>query len=263
MPRFSAHLTQLFGEVPFPQRFAAASRAGFLGCEFRTPFEYPAAEVARWLEQSRLANVVFNAPAGNWTAGERGIAALPGREAEFRDGIARACEYARALHTPLVHVMAGVIPASVDHARCRDTFITNLRFAARELARVGTGVVIEPINSRDVPGYFLTIQAEAHRIREEVGESNLHVQMDLYHAQVMEGDLTSKLRKYLPHIGHIQIAGVPDRNEPDRGEVNFRHLFRLLDSIGYAGWIGCEYVPRGRTEDGLGWMHSLVADDNP
>jgi 2-dehydrotetronate isomerase len=263
MPRFSAHLTQLFVEVPFPQRFAAAAAAGFKGCEFRTPYEYPAAEVALWLEQSGLTNVLFNAPSGDWAAGDRGIAALPGREKEFRRGIALALEYARVLRTPLVHVMAGVIPAAEDRTRCRDAFIANLRYAAQALASAGSGVVIEPINTRDVPGYFLTTQVDAHFICEEVGAPNLSVQMDLYHAQVMEGDLTTKLRKFLPHIGHIQIAGVPDRNEPDRGEVNFGYLLRLLDSIGYSGWVGCEYVPSGRTEDGLGWMQSLVAEVSP
>lgn len=259
MPRFSAHLTQLFGEVPFPDRFAAAAAAGFRGCEFRAPYDHAATEVARWLEASRLVNVVFNAPAGDWAAGERGIAALPGREAECRASIARAAEYARALRTRWVHVMAGIVPAGEDPARCRATFVANLRHASRELAGVGAGVVIEPINTRDVPGYFLTTQAEAHRIRADVGDANLRVQMDLYHAQVTEGDLANKLRSYLPHIGHVQVAGVPDRHEPDRGEVNFRYLFDLLDALGYAGWVGCEYVPSARTEDGLGWMHRLAA----
>lgn len=261
MPRFSAHLTQLFAELPFPQRFAAAAAAGFKGCEFRAPYDYPPDQISHWLTQSGLANILFNAPAGNWSAGERGIAAIPGREREFRAGIGVACDYASRLRTSIVHVMAGVIPAGMDRARCRDAFIANLRYAAKALSGIGVSLVIEPINSRDVPGYFLTTQADAHAIREEVGDANLRVQMDLYHTQVMEGDLTQKLRRYLPHTGHIQVAGVPDRHEPDGGEVNYRYLLRLLDSLGYPGWVGCEYVPRGRTEDGLEWMHSIVAEE--
>lgn len=258
MPRFSAHLTQLFTEVPFAQRFKAAAAAGFKACEFRSPYEYTPADIAGWLEESGLANVLFNAPAGNWAAGERGIAALPGREDEFRRGIDRACEYASVLKTPLVHPMCGIVPAGEDWARCREVFIANLDHAARTLAGIGVTVVIEPINRRDLPDYFLATQADAHAIREAVGAPNLKVQMDLYHAQVTEGDLTTRLRRYLPHIGHIQIAGVPDRHEPDRGELNLHYLLRLLDTLGYTGWVGCEYVPSGRTEDGLGWMHSIA-----
>lgn len=258
MPRFSAHLTQLFTEVPFAQRFAAAAAAGFKACEFRSPYEYAPADIARWLVDSGLTNVLFNAPAGNWAAGERGIAALPGREDEFRRGIERACDYATALKTPLVHPMCGIVPDGEDWARCREVFVANLAHAARELASTGVTVVIEPINRRDLPNYFLATQAEAHAIREEVGAPNLKVQMDLYHVQVTEGDLSTKLRHYLPHIGHIQIAGVPDRHEPDRGELNLHYLLRLLDTLGYPGWVGCEYVPSGRTEEGLGWMHSFA-----
>ncbi len=260
MPRFSAHLTCLFTEVAFPERFAAAARAGFGGCEFRFPFDYPAEEVAGWLAQSRLKNVIFNAPAGNWTAGERGIAALPGREQEFREGVHKALEYAAALGTPMIHAMAG-IATGIHQQLARRTFVENLRYAAREAAKQGVVVTIEPINANDVAGYFLTTQGEAHAIREEVGEPGLKVQMDLYHAQVVEGDLAMKLRRYLPHIAHIQVAGVPGRHEPDGdNEVNYPWLFALLDELGYGGWVGCEYFPRGRTEDGLGWPGRLRHD---
>jgi hydroxypyruvate isomerase len=254
MPKFSAHLTQLFTEVAFPQRFAAAARAGFQACEFRTPYDYAPSEIAQWLADSGLTNILFNLPAGDWAAGERGIAALPGRETEFRESVDRALEYAEALRTPMLHVMAGAVRPGGSRQQYREVFVENLRYAARQVARSNRTLLIEAINPRDSPGYFLNTQAEAHAIREEVGVSSLLVQLDFYHAQVVEGDLATKVKQYLPHIGHIQIAGVPDRNEPDDGEVNYRYLLRLLDKLGYGGWIGCEYVPSGRTEDGLGWL---------
>lgn len=262
MPSFSAHLTQLFTEVPFPERFAAAARAGFEACEFRSPFEYRPQDIAQciaqWLRDSGLRNVLFNMPAGDRSAGERGIASLPGREAEFRESVGRSLEYAEALETPMLHAMAGLLPVAGDRKRHREVFIDNLRFAARELAKKDRTLLIEPINTRDVPGYFLNTQAEAHAILEAVGAPNLKVQMDLYHVQVAEGDIATKLRKYFPHIGHIQIAGVPDRHEPHEGELNLGYLMRLLDELGYDGWVGCEYSPRGRTEDGLGWLETFV-----
>lgn len=245
----------LFTEVPFPKRFDAAARAGFEACEFRFPFDYPAEEVAGWVQRARLTNVIFNMPAGDWAAGERGIAAVPGREEEFREGVQRSIAYARVLGTKMLHAMAGKVAPGADRARHRETFVENLRYAAREAAKIGVTVTIEPINPNDVSSYFLTTQQEAHAIREEVGEPNLKVQLDLYHAQVVEGDLATKIRAYLPHIAHVQVAGVPGRHEPDaRGEINFPYLFALLDELGYPGWVGCEYAPRGRTEDGLGWM---------
>jgi hydroxypyruvate isomerase len=257
MPRFAANLTMMFNEVPFPERFAAAARAGFEAVEFLFPYDHAPADVAAWLKSHGLANVLFNLPPGDWAAGERGIASLPGREAEFRAGVATALEYAKALGTPCLHAMAGLLPAGADRAAHRAVFLDNLRHAARALAPHGITLLIEPINTRDMPGYFLSTQAEAHAIREELAEPNLKVQMDFYHAQIMEGDLATTLRKHHPHVGHVQIAGVPDRHEPDEGEVNYRYLFRLLDELGYAGWVGCEYRPRGRTEDGLGWLASM------
>jgi 2-dehydrotetronate isomerase len=254
MPKFAANLTMMFNEVPFPARFGAASKAGFKAVEFLFPYEYQPQEVARWLKESGLESVLINLPPGDWGAGERGMAALPGREGEFRAGVRTGLEYARALGTPCLHAMAGLIPAGADLERHRQVYIENLRFAAKEVAKENRTLLIEPINTRDMPGYFLNTQGEAHAICEEVNEPNLKVQMDLYHVQIAEGDLAVKLRRYLPGVGHIQIASVPERNEPDDGEVNYPYLFRLLDGLGYQGWVGCEYRPRAGTEDGLGWL---------
>lgn len=258
MPKCAANLTMMFNEVPFPQRFAAAAKAGFAAVEFLFPYDYPPAEVARWLQEAGLKNALFNMPPGDWAAGERGVASLPGREEEFRAGVARAIEYARALGTPSIHAMAGLLPSGADRKRHREVFVANLRHAAKVLAGEGLTLLIEPINSRDIPGYFLNTQAEAHAIREEVDQPNLKVQMDFYHAQIVEGDLSVTLRKHIAHVGHVQIASVPDRHEPDEGEIDYRHIFRLLDELGYPGWVGCEYRPRGRTEDGLGWLKELA-----
>ncbi|MBK4737758.1 2-oxo-tetronate isomerase [Noviherbaspirillum pedocola] len=259
MPKFAANLTMMFNEVPFPQRFEAAARAGFEAVEFLFPYEHAPQEVAQWLKENRLINALFNMPPGDWAGGERGLASLPGREAEFRDGVARALEYAQALGTKRLHAMAGLVPNGASRERHREVFVDNLRYAARELGRHGITLLIEPINGRDMPGYFLHRQADAHAICEAVGEPNLKVQMDLYHAQIVEGDLAMSLRKYIAGVGHVQIASVPERNEPDDGEVNYPYLFRLLDALGYDGWVGCEYRPRGRTEDGLKWMTGLSA----
>ena len=258
MPKFAANLTMMFNEVPFPQRFAAAAKAGFAAVEFLFPYDYPPAEVARWLQEAGLKNALFNMPPGDWAAGERGVASLPGREEEFRAGVARAIEYARALGTPSINALAGLLPSGADRKRHREVFVANLRHAAKALAGEGLTLLIEPINSRDIPGYFLNTQAEAHAMREEVDQPNLKVQMDFYHAQIVEGDLSVTLRKHIAHVGHVQIASVPDRHEPDEGEIDYRHIFRLLDELGYPGWVGCEYRPRGRTEDGLGWLKELA-----
>jgi hydroxypyruvate isomerase len=258
MPKFAANLTMMFNEIPFPERFAAAAKAGFRAVEFLFPYDHAPQEVARWLKENNLENVLFNLPPGDWSAGERGIASLPGREQEFRDSVARALEYALAMGTPRLHVMAGLLPQGADRNRHRETYIENLRYAARELAKHGRTLLIEPINPRDMPGYFLNSQEEGHAIRAAVGAPNLKVQMDFYHAQIVDGDLAMTFKKHVDGIGHIQIAGVPARNEPDDGEVDYRYLFRLLDEQGYDGWVGCEYRPRGRTEDGLGWLKTLA-----
>ncbi|MCC7010216.1 MAG: TIM barrel protein [Acidobacteria bacterium] len=253
MRKFAANLGFLFTERPFLERFGAAARAGFAAVELLVPFDTPAEAIARELERHRLVNLGFNIGPGDWAAGERGIASLPGREEEFRRSVAQALAYAETLRTPQFHPLAGIVPPGGDRARHRATYVENLRFAAREAARHGRTVVIETLNARDMPGYFLTTWADADAIREAVGEPNLKLQMDLYHTQVAEGDLTTKLRRYAGAIVHVQVAGVPDRHEPDEGEVDYRHIFRVLDEVGYSGWIGCEYRPRGRTEDGLGW----------
>ena len=260
MPRFAANLSFLYTEVPFLDRFAAAAHDGFRAVEFGFGYDFAAKEIAARLSAHHLEQVLINAPPGNLAAGDRGLAALPGREHEFAASVVTALAYARTLACPRVHVMAGILPGEADaerRARCRSTFVRNLRFAAREAGEQGVTVTIEPINPRDMPGYFLTRQADAHAIREEAGMANIKVQMDLYHAQIVEGDLASKLRHWLPHIAHIQIAGVPGRNEPDVGEVNFDYLFALLDELGYTGWVGCEYRPREGTSAGLGWMKAV------
>jgi 2-dehydrotetronate isomerase len=257
MPRFSANLSFLYTELPFLERFAAAARDGFRAVEFGFGYEFPATEIAARLATNKVEQVLINAPPGNAAAGERGLGALTGREQEFAQSVATALDYATTLRCPRVHVMAGVVPdqmGEADRAQARRTFVENLRYAAHEAGRRDVALTIEPINPRDIPGYFLNTQAEAHAIREEVGAPNLSVQMDLYHAQIVEGDLSEKLRRWLPHIGHIQIAGVPGRHEPDTGEIDYRYIFGLLDELGYAEWVGCEYRPRNGTSAGLGWM---------
>lgn len=258
MPKFAANLTLMFNERPFTERFAAAAQAGFRGVEFLFPYELAPQEVASLVRNNALTNALFNLPPGDWAAGERGVAALPGREQEFRAGVARALEYARAIGTPTLHAMAGLLPAGADREHHRAVYIDNLRHAARKLVAEGRTLVIEPINNRDIPGYFLNTQAEAHAICAAVDEPNIKVQMDFYHAQIVEGDLATKLERHIAGIGHIQIASVPERHEPDAGEVNYPYLFELLDALGYKGWVGCEYRPRGRTEDGLGWLRNAT-----
>lgn len=257
MPKFAANLSMMFNEVPFPERFAAAAKAGFKGVEFLFPYDYTPAEVAGWLKENKLENALFNLPPGDFAGGERGIASLPGREQEFRDGVAKAIDYALALGTPKVHCMAGLFPAGADRGKHRAVYVENVRYAAQELAKHGRMLVIEPINPRDIPGYFINTQAEGHAICKEIGLPNLKVQMDFYHCQIVEGDLTMTFKNNFAGIGHVQIASVPTRNEPDQGEINYRHIFKLLDEMGYDGWVGCEYRPRGRTEDGLGWLEAL------
>jgi len=256
MPRFAANLSMMYTEHPFPERFAAAARDGFAAVEYLFPYEHDARELAGWLKQHGLIQVLFNAPPGDWAAGERGLACLPGREAEFRRGVAQALEYAQVLGCPRVHVMAGLLPAGAERAALQATYLSNLAWAADQAARAGADVLIEPINTRDIPRYFLNRQDHAHSIVAEVGAPNLKVQMDLYHCQIVEGDVATKLRRYLPtgRVGHLQIAGVPERQEPDIGELNHDYLFDVIDELGFDGWIGCEYRPKAGTSAGLGWM---------
>jgi hydroxypyruvate isomerase len=263
MPRFAANLSTLYPEHDFPDRFAAAAADGFEAVEYLFPYAYEATELRRRLDAHGLRQVLFNAPPGDWDAGERGIAALPGREVEVRDGVERALEYAAALDCPRVHMMAGLVPQGADPAPYRATYLSNLAYAAEQAAAAGVDILIEPINGRDMPGYFLSRQADAHAVVQEVGAPNLKVQLDLYHCQIVEGDLTATLRRDLPtgRVAHLQIAGVPDRHEPDAGELNLRHLMSVVDELGFDGWIGCEYFPKAATSQGLGWRHKFQGDN--
>ncbi|GGM17082.1 2-oxo-tetronate isomerase [Pseudomonas asuensis] len=257
MPRFAANISMLYPEHDFLDRFAAAAADGFKAVEYLFPYDYSPHELKTRLDDNGLVQVLFNAPPGDWASGERGIASLPNRQAEFRNSIARALEYATVLGNDRFHVMAGLLPAHADRATHREIYLANLAYASQEAARAGLTVVIEPINTRDMPGFFLNRQDEAQSICEEIGAPNLKVQFDCYHCQIVEGDIAAKLRRDMHRIGHIQIAGVPDRHEPDEGEVNYPYLFKLIDELGYEGWVGCEYRPRANTSDGLVWMHGL------
>ena len=254
MPRFAANLSMMYQEHAFLDRFGAAAKDGFKGVEFLFPYAYPAAELRARLAEHGLAQALFNGPPGDWDAGERGLASLPGREAEFAKSVDTALEYARVLGNERVHLMAGLIRAGEERARHRAAYVSNLARAAKQAASAGITIVIEPINTRDIPGFFLNRQDEAHAVCAEVGAANLKVQMDFYHCQIVEGDLAMKLRQYIAGVGHIQIAGVPERHEPDAGEINYPYLFGLMDELGYAGWVGCEYRPAAGTSAGLGWL---------
>lgn len=258
MPRFAANLSMMYVEHPFLDRFAAAAADGFRAVEYLFPYDYPAETLAAKLAEHGLQQVLFNAPPGDFAGGERGIAALPGREAEFRSGIARALDYAAALACPRLHVMAGLVPAASSRTALRPLYLANLAWAAQRAADANVDVLIEPINTRDIPGYLLNRQDDAHAVLAEVGAPNLEVQMDLYHCQIVEGDVATKLRAWLPSgkVGHLQIAGVPERHEPDRGEVNYAYLFEVIDELGWGGWIGCEYRPAAATSAGLGWLRA-------
>ncbi|MEO7401602.1 MAG: 2-oxo-tetronate isomerase [Polaromonas sp.] len=265
MPQFAANLSMLYPELDFLDRFEAAASDGFKAVEYLFPYAFERRELAARLKAHGLQQVLFNAPPGDWDKGERGLACLPGREAEFRKGIAQALDYAAALGCPRIHVMAGLLPAGSDRAAHYPTYTSSLRWAAQEAGRQGVNILIEPINTRDIPGFFLNRQDHAHQAIADVAATNLKVQMDLYHCQIVEGDLAMKLRHYLPggNVGHIQIAGVPDRHEPDLGELNYPYLFSLLDELGYTGWVGCEYRPQagmqaGGTSAGLAWLRPYL-----
>ncbi|ADP19290.1 hydroxypyruvate isomerase 2 [Achromobacter xylosoxidans A8] len=258
MSRLAANLSMMYTEHPFLDRFEAAARDGFAAVEFLFPYEYPAAELKTRLEAQGLSQALFNAPPGDWAAGERGTASLPGRESEFRHGVEQALEYAAALGNRKLHLMAGLIQPGQDRAAHRAVYQENLAWAARAAAAAGVTVLIEPINTRDIPGFFLNRQDEAQAICAEVGADNLKVQFDIYHCQIVEGDIAVKLKRDMAGIGHIQIAGVPDRHEPDLGELNYPYLFEQIDALGYAGWIGCEYRPRAGTSAGLGWARPYL-----
>ena len=255
MPRFAANLTMLFTELPFLDRFAAASDAGFKGVEFLFPYDVDTQALVGQIEAHGLEVVLHNLPAGDWAAGERGIGCHPDRMAEFRDGVGRAIEYATALKCPRVNCLAGIPPAGVTEAVARATLVENLRFAAGALAAANIQLVLEPVNTRDVPGFFVSRTQPALAIIADAGSDTIKLQYDIYHAQVMEGDLARTIEAELARIGHIQLADNPGRHEPGTGEINFPYLFRRLDELGYGGWIGCEYKPLAETRAGLGWLH--------
>jgi hydroxypyruvate isomerase len=259
MPKFAANLTMLFTELPFLDRFAAARAAGFDAVEYLFPYEYPKEELAGRLRENRLKQVLHNLPAGDWAAGERGIACHPARVEEFRAGVASAIEYAHALDCPQLNCLAGKLPAGLRREQAHATLVANLRYAAGALGAAGIRLLIEPINTFDIPGFFLTRSDQALEVIDEVGSDNLFLQYDIYHAQRMEGELAATLRKHLPRIGHIQLADNPGRNEPGTGEINYAWLFRHIDALGWRGTIGCEYKPRTTTTAGLGWRTALAA----
>ena len=254
MPRFAANLTMLFNEHPFLDRFEHAAKAGFKAVEFLFPYAWPAQEIKARLDANSLQLVLHNLPAGDWDAGERGIACHPDRVDEFRRGVVRAIEYAKVLGVEQLNCLAGKAPAGVADEVLRKTFVDNLRFAAAELQAAGLKLLIEPINTFDIPGFYLHGTAQALSILDEVGAANAFVQYDIYHMQRMEGELAATMQKHLARIGHIQLADNPGRNEPGSGEIHYPFLFAHLDRIGYRGWIGCEYKPAATTAGGLGWL---------
>jgi hydroxypyruvate isomerase len=259
MPKFAANLTMLFNEVPFLDRFEQAAQAGFEAVEFLFPYDFAAEDIRAKLKGNKLALVLHNLPAGDWAAGERGIACHPNRVDEFRAGVAKAISYAKVLEVGQLNCLAGKLPDGVSAQQAHGVFVENLRFAAGELKKAGLRLLIEPINTFDIPGFFLSRTDQALAILKEVGADNLFIQYDIYHAQRMEGEIAATLRDRLPQIGHLQLADNPGRNEPGTGELNYAFLFKHIDAIGYTGWIGCEYKPKAATVDGLGWRKSLTA----
>ncbi|OON63608.1 hydroxypyruvate isomerase [Massilia sp. KIM] len=259
MPRFAANLSMLFTEAPFLERFALAKAAGFEAVECMFPYGVEADSILQRLERHDLAMVLHNLPAGDWAAGDRGLACDPRRMQEFQDGVALALDYALELKVPRLHCLAGLLPHGLAPERAYATYVENLRFAAAACRAHGIELLIEPINDRDVPRYFLTGTRQARAVIEECGAPNLFLQYDIYHMQRMEGDLAATLRACLNLIRHIQLADVPGRHQPGTGEINFPFLFRLLDELGYEGWVGCEYLPQGDTLDSLAWLDAYRA----
>lgn len=257
MPKFAANLSMLFPELPFLDRFAAARAAGFNAVEYLFPYDYPKEQLAGLLRANGLKQVLHNLPAGDWAGGERGIACHPDRVREFRDGVARAIEYAHALDCPQLNCLAGKLPPGVLREDAYATLVANLRHAAARLGDAGIRLLVEPINPFDIPGFFLTRSDQALALIEEVGSANLLLQYDVYHAQRTEGELAGTLQRHFARIGHIQVADNPGRNEPGTGEINYPFLFRQLDALGWKGWIGCEYKPRAGTVEGLAWIKEM------
>lgn len=257
MAKFAANLSMLFTEVDFLDRFEAAAKAGFKGVEYLFPYDFEAAEIKQRLDDNGLTQVLFNLPAGDWGAGERGIACHPDRVEEFRAGVDRAIAYAKVLGNTQVNCLAGIKPEGVSDDQARQTLVENLRFAAEKLAAEGILLIAEPINTRDIPGFFLNRTAQALALFDEVGSNNLKLQYDIYHMQIMEGDLAPTIEANLARIAHVQLADNPGRHEPGTGEINYPFLFAHLDRLGYDGWIGCEYKPLAGTQEGLGWLDAV------
>ncbi|MBI2319107.1 MAG: hydroxypyruvate isomerase [Betaproteobacteria bacterium] len=260
MPKFCANLSLLFTEEAFLDRFDAAARAGFRAVEFHFPYDYDKDELARRAERAGVEVVLFNLPAGDWAKGERGIACVPARVSQFRDGVAQAIGYAKVLGCRRLNCLSGVEPPHTADTGVRETFVSNLRFAAGELEREGIVLLTEPVNTRTLPGSFLRYSAQALALIDEAKSRNVKLQYDLFHMQIMEGDLAKTIEANRERIGHMQVADVPDRHEPGTGEINFPFLFDWIDRIGYDGWIGCEYAPAARTEDGLAWVQPYLED---
>ena len=258
MPRFAANLSMLYTEVPFLERFDRAARSGFSAVECQFPYEFPAHDIRRRLDAAGLQAVLHNLPAGDWAAGERGIACHPGRSEEFRRGIDLAMDYATVLGVTQLNCLAGRALPGIPDAELRSTLVGNLQFAARKLADAGLRLLVEPINVLDVPGFYVNRIAQAIELLDEVGEPNVHLQFDVYHAQRTQGELAASLQQHLARIAHVQIADNPGRHEPGTGEIAFPFLFRHLDAIGYTGWVGCEYQPARQTEAGLDWMRPFA-----
>lgn len=254
--KFAANLSFLYQDLPFLDRIAAAARDGFEGVEYLFPYDFPARDIKQRLNDAGIEQALFNAPAGDWAKGERGTSSLPGRTEEFRAGVLKALDYAGELGNTRVHVMAGLIPTQADPAARLDLYRTNVAWAAEQAAGRGITIVLEPINQRDMPGYLLSYQQDALAVIDAIGAANLLVQFDCYHCQIMEGDIAMKLRAMFELIGHVQIASVPSRNEPDGEELSYPYIFQVLDELGYAGWVGCEYKPRAATSAGLGWLRA-------
>jgi hydroxypyruvate isomerase len=258
MPKFAANLSMLFTEVDFLDRFSAAARAGFKGVEYLFPYDFEKEALVERLGSNGLTQVLHNLPAGDWAAGERGIACLPDRIGEFQDGVGKAVDYATALGCTQINCLAGKAPEAVDDDRVRGILVDNLKFAAEKLGEAGIKLLVEAINTYDIPGFYVNRTDQALGILDAVGSDNAYYQYDIYHMQRMEGELTNTIQQNLSRIAHLQLADNPGRHEPGTGEINYDHLFRFVDEIGYAGWIGCEYVPAGTTEEGLGWIASYT-----
>ncbi|OEF30223.1 hydroxypyruvate isomerase [Vibrio rumoiensis] len=257
MPKFAANLSMLFTEVDFLQRFEQAASAGFQGVEYLFPYDFEAETIKSVLDSNQLQQVLFNLPAGDWLAGDRGIAVDPARVEEFQQGVTKAIHYAKVLNCSQVNCLAGIVPNGVSQQQAEDTFVSNLRFAAQALQENGISLIAEAINTRDIPGFFLTNTKQALDIIEKVGSDNLNFQYDIYHMQIMEGDLAPTLSEHIGQIQHVQLADNPGRHEPGTGEINYPFLFKHLDAIGYDGWVGCEYKPKTTTKEGLGWLTNL------